>query len=170
MKRFGLLIGILGVLPLCAAVFNTPGDKMFARYFQSETDRLAADSLADVETLEDWNARKDGYRREMHEMLGLDPTPKRTPLKATITGKVEHEDFEVWKLHYQSIPRLYVTANLYVPKGLKKPAPAILYVCGHGRVKKGGVSDGNKVHYQHHGIWFARHGYVCLTIDTLQLC
>ena len=169
MKRFGLLIGILGVLPLCAAVFNTPGDKMFARYFQSETDRLAADSLTDVETLEDWNARKDGYRREMHEMLGLDPMPKRTPLKATITGKVKHEDFEVWKLHYQSIPRLYVTANLYVPKGLKKPAPAILYVCGHGRVKKGGVSYGNKVHYQHHGIWFARHGYVCLTIDTLQL-
>ena len=105
MKRFGLLIGILGALPLCAAVFNTPGDKMFARYFQSETDRLAAGSLADVKTLEDWNVRKDGYRREMHEMLGLDPTPKRTPLKATITGKVEHEDFEVWKLHYQSIPR-----------------------------------------------------------------
>ncbi|MFH1269065.1 MAG: prolyl oligopeptidase family serine peptidase, partial [Planctomycetota bacterium] len=34
---------------------------------------------------------------------------------------------------------------------------------------KDGVSYGNKVHYQHHGSWFARHGYVCLTIDSLQL-
>jgi hypothetical protein len=25
------------------------------------------------------------------------------------------------------------------------------------------------VAYQHHGAWFARHGYVCLTLDTLQL-
>mgnify|MGYP003315110443 FL=1 len=47
--------------------------------------------------------------------------------------------------------------------------PAILYVCGHGRVKEGDVSYGNKVNYHHHGSWFARNGYVCLTIDTLQL-
>ena len=30
------------------------------------------------------------------------------------------------------------------PRALKKPAPTILYVCGHGRVKKDGVSYGNK--------------------------
>ena len=28
---------------------------------------------------------------------------------------------------------------------------------------------GNKTGYQHHGVWFARHGYVCLIIDTIQL-
>ena len=105
----------------------------------------------------------------MHEMLGLDPMPPRTPLKGTVTGKIQHKDFEVWKVHYQSMPHLYVTGNLYVPKGLKKPTPTILYVCGHGSVKKDGISYGNKVHYQHHGIWFARNGYVCLVIDTLQL-
>ena len=25
------------------------------------------------------------------------------------------------------------------------------------------------MHYQHHGIWFAKNGYVCLIIDTIQL-
>jgi len=154
---------------LRAAEFKTPGDKMFAAYFKAETDRLAARCMADIKTLEDWNARKDKYRVQMHEMLGLDPMPPRTPLKATVTGKIQHKEFEVWNLHYQSMPRLYVTGNLYVPKGLKKSAPTILYVCGHGRVKKGGISYGNKVHYQHHGTWFARNGYVCLVIDTLQL-
>ncbi len=152
-----------------AALFKTEGDRMFAAYFKHETDRIAAHSLKDIKTLEDWNTRKVRYRREMHEMLGLDPMPSRTPLKATVTGKLQHAEFEVWKVHFQSKPGLYVTANLYVPKNIKKPAPTILYVCGHGRVKKDGVSYGNKVHYQHHGIWFARNGYVCLVIDTLQL-
>ena len=161
--------GLFAVFPTDAALFKTPGDKMFAAYFKAEADRLAADCLNDIMTLKDWNASKDKYRRQMYEMLGLDPLPQRTPLKATVTGKIQQKDFEVWNLHYQSRPRLYVTANLYVPKGLKKPAPTILYVCGHGRVKKNGVSYGNKVHYQHHGIWFARNGYVCLVIDTLQL-
>jgi dienelactone hydrolase len=62
-----------------------------------------------------------------------------------------------------------VTGNLYLPKNLDKPAPAILYLCGHGAVKKDGVSYGNKVAYQHHGAWFAEHGYVCFIIDSLQL-
>jgi hypothetical protein len=34
---------------------------------------------------------------------------------------------------------------------------------------KDGLSFGNKTGYHHHGVWFARHGYVCLVIDTLQL-
>ena len=55
------------------------------------------------------------------------------------------------------------------PKSLAGKAPAILYVCGHSQVKKDGISYGNKVGYQHHGAWFARNGYVCLVIDTLQL-
>jgi hypothetical protein len=42
----------------------------------------------------------------------------------------------------------------------------VLYVCGHwshaGR-------DGHKTVPQHHGVWFASHGYVCLIIDTLRL-
>ncbi|HYF34411.1 MAG TPA: prolyl oligopeptidase family serine peptidase, partial [Prosthecobacter sp.] len=47
--------------------------------------------------------------------------------------------------------------------------PTILYVCGHARVEKNGVAYGNKTAYHHHGIWFARHGYVCMIIDTVEL-
>ena len=145
------------------------GDRMIAAYFQAETHKLADRSLADIHTAEDWQRHKDEYRRQLLEMLGLDPCPEKTDLKATVTGTVDHELFTVEKLHFQSRPGLYVTGNLYIPKGLKEPAPAILYVCGHGRVFKDGVSYGNKTHYQHHGGWFARHGYVCLIIDTVQL-
>lgn len=142
---------------------------MFAEYFKIETSRLADSCLDEIETLDDWNAKKDLYRKQLHEMLGLDPLPERTPLQATITGTVQHEEFEVRNLHFQSSPGLYVTGNLYVPKNLTEPAPTILYVCGHGRVKIDGIDYGNKTYYQHHGAWFARNGYVCLVIDTIQL-
>ena len=41
----------------------------------------------------------------------------------------------------------------------------MFYVCGHSNCGR----NGNKAAYQSHGIWFARHGYVCLTVDSLQL-
>ena len=140
-----------------------------AAYFAAETAKLQDACLADVNSLEDWEAKKKEYRRQLLEMLGLDPLPERTDLKATVTRRVEREDFTVENVHFQSRPGLYVTGNLWLPKKLDGPAPAVLYVCGHGRVKIDGVSYGNKANYQHHGAWLARNGYVCLTIDTLQL-
>ena len=130
---------------------------------------MNADTLANIQTAEDWNRQRETYREQLREMLGLSPLPKRTDLLATITGREEHPEFYVEKLHYQSLPGLYVGANLYVPKQRGGRVPAILYVCGHGRVFEDGESMGNKTHYQHHGAWFARNGYVCLTIDTIQL-
>lgn len=151
------------------ALDTTRGNAMIAEYFAQETDRLRRSCLAEIKTTENWTTQRHGYRRELFEMLGLDPLPERTELKPVVTGKVEHDEFTVENLHFQSRPGLYVTGNLYVPKKVEGKLPTILYVCGHGRVKKDGVSFGNKVHYQHHGGWFARNGYVCLTIDTLQL-
>ncbi|HEX7447490.1 MAG TPA: prolyl oligopeptidase family serine peptidase [Pirellulales bacterium] len=144
-------------------------DAALAGYFRAQTAELADRCLADIHSLEDWTSRREEYRRQLAEMLGLDPMPERTDLKPVITGRHETEWFTVENLHFQSRPGLYVTGNLYLPKGLDKPAPAVLYVCGHGMVKKDGISYGNKTHYQHHGGWFARNGYVCLTIDTVQL-
>jgi len=148
---------------------TSPSDLMLAEYFRAETAKLGDGCLADIKTFDDWKTKREVYRKQLFEMLGLDPLPEKTDLKPVITGKVEHEEFTVEKIYYQSRPGLYVTGNLYIPKGLEKPAPTILYVCGHGGVKKDGISYGNKVRYQHHAAWFARHGYVCFTIDTLQL-
>lgn len=151
------------------AIDTARGDRMLTNYFRNETRALSQACLADVHTLADWESRRLEYRRQLQEMLGLDPWPERTPLHPVVTGVVDHEDFRVEKLHFESRPGLYVTGNLYVPKNLAGPAPTILYVCGHARVKDNDVSLGNKTGYQHHGAWFARNGYVCLAIDTIQL-
>jgi dienelactone hydrolase len=105
-------------------------------------------------------------QQEYLDMLGLWPLPEKTPLKATGTGTLERDGVVIEKLHFQSRPGLYVTANLYRPKAAPaKKLPAILYVCGHS----GRGWDGNKTAFQDHGMWFARNGYVCLIVDTLQL-
>ena len=151
------------------AIGTSPADRMLAEYFRTETAKLRDRCLSDIKTLDDWKTKREVYRKQLFEMLSLEPLPEKTELSPVITGKFEGDAFTVEKIHYQSRPGLYVTANFYIPKGLEKPAPAILYVCGHGRIKKNGISYGNKARYQHHAAWFARHGYVCFIIDTLQL-
>ena len=169
-----LMVFTASALPFVSVAATLPskpvrGDQGLAEYFKTETAALSNHALADIKTLDDWKAKKGEYRQQLFEMLSLAPLPDRTALKPVVTHKIEHELFSVENLHFQSMPGLYVTANLYVPKKLDKPAPAILYLCGHARVATNGVSYGNKTAYEHHATWFARNGYVCLVIDTIEL-
>jgi dienelactone hydrolase len=141
---------------------------MLDAYFRAETTKLTNRCLSDIHTLADWQSKRPEYRRQLAEMLGLWPEPPRTDLKPVITGTLDHGDFIVEKLHFQSRPGLYVTANLFRPNTAEGKLPAILYVCGHSPAKKDGVAYGNKTAYQHHAAWFARNGYVCLVPDTLE--
>ena len=167
-----LVVALLWPVPVRTASADTnwtPGDKMLADYFRAETARVSARCLTDLKRLEDWTSQREKHQRQLLEMLGLWPVPQKTDLKPVVTGKAEADSFVVERLYFQSLPGLYVTANLYLPKNPVRPAAAILYVCGHGPVIRNGVSYGNKVSYQHHGAWFAQNGYVCLILDTLQL-
>ncbi|HEY1860032.1 MAG TPA: CocE/NonD family hydrolase [Gemmataceae bacterium] len=145
------------------------GDRQLEAYFRRETQVVADACLADVATKAEWERKRPELRRQFLEMMGLWPLPARTDLRPVVTGKLDAGLFTVEKLHFQSSPGLYVTANFYLPKDLSKPAPAILYQCGHSQVLVDKVSYGNKIAYQHHGIQFAEHGYACLVVDTLQL-
>lgn len=145
------------------------GDRLRDAYFRREVQRIADASLADVKTRDDWHKQLPERRRQFLDMLGLWPLPPRTDLHAAVTGKIETDAFTVEKLHFQSLPGLYVTANLYLPKKAAFPVPAVLYLCGHSPVVVDKVPYGNKVFYQHHAAWYASNGYVCLVLDTLQL-
>ena len=92
------------------------GDRMIAEYFRIETAKLREACLSDIHSADDWHAKKPEYRRQLLDMLGLEPLPERTELQPVVTGKTEHDEFTVERLHFQSRPGLYVTGNLYVPK------------------------------------------------------
>lgn len=165
-----LVLGFL--VPVIAGGLAARGEeppRPLGEYFKAETARISEHPLLDIDSAEAWTQRRPELKRQLLEMLGLDPMPERTDLRAEVKGVVERPDFVIEKVLFQSSPGLYVTANLYRPKKVDKPLPAILYVCGHADVKKDGVIYGNKAHYQHHAAWFAANGYVCLVVDTLQL-
>jgi len=158
---------------------DAPGDERIQAYLSQEAARLESTFQDDLAFAGDVAARRQEWKQQYLEMLGLWPLPEKTALQATITGSFEGDGFAVDNLHYQSMPGLYVTANLYRPTTAARAAaataraaadkrerlPAILYVCGHS----GRGRNGNKTAFQSHGIWFAKHGYVCLVVDTLQL-
>src|SRR5262249_36154428 len=132
-----------GIRPALAGAAEPPSaDEMIRKYLASETKRLSAKFLEGATTKAEWEKIKPRLKREFLAMLGLDPLPEKTPLKAAITGTLEAGAVTIDALHYQSKPGLYVTANLYKPKVIAKDSklPAILYVCGHS----GRGRDGNK--------------------------
>jgi dienelactone hydrolase len=146
---------------------ESPGDPMIQQYLRQETMAVETGFPGAVESVAEWNEQRSVLLEEYYDMLGLWPLPEKTPLHATITGTVERDGYVVENLHYQSRPGLYVTANLYRPARIAPGArlPTVLYVCGHSARGR----DGNKTAYQSRGIWFARHGYICLVLDTLQM-
>ena len=169
---FGLVVALSLIgSPLLAQFYGEPdlghpGDRAVQAYLAAEAEQLDAKHVENTKSLADWTSQRDRWREEYFYMLGLSPMPEKTPLNATITGKYEGEGYVVDLLHFQSLPGLYVTGNLYRPKNVPQGErlPTILYVCGHSNRGR----DGNKTAYQSHGIWFARHGYVCLILDSLQ--
>src|SRR2546427_5068552 len=76
---------------------------------------MSSQCLSDIRTLDDWKKQRPELRRQLLEMLGLDPLPARTALKAQITGRLERDAYRIEKLVFQSLPGLYVTGNFYVP-------------------------------------------------------
>ncbi len=132
-------------------------------YLGKAASDITNNSLSTIKNLQDWEAVRDQRQKEFLEMMGLQGkqfTAKRPPLNVTKTGVIKKEGYRIEKLYYESLPGLFVPANLYIPEGIKKPVPAILYVCGHAHTQKH--------HYQAHAKSFAKNGFVCLIIETIQ--
>ena len=133
------------------------------QFLKETAASISSQPLPGVHTLESWNQRRPELRRQLLYMLGLEPMPKRTPLRAEITGTLERPNYRIEKIVFQSLPGLYVTANLYIPHQRSGPLPAVLYACGHSPHPKGAKWD-----YQNRAIWFASNGFAVFVLDTLE--
>jgi cephalosporin-C deacetylase-like acetyl esterase len=100
--------------------------------------------------------RQKSVVAELWKMLG-GPLDK-TPLNARLTGTIDRPGYRIEKVTFESRPRLYVTANLYVPSGTGR-RPAILGPLGHSGNGKAWPS------YQKLFSNLARKGYVVLAYD-----
>jgi cephalosporin-C deacetylase-like acetyl esterase len=159
-----IIIGSSCLIAGCSAE-RQPGSETnnIRNYLIQKAAAISDSSLAMIKTIDDWQNIRNRRYDELAEMLGVEELlhkGTRTPLNVKITGTVQEKGYHIEKLYYESLPGLYVRANLYIPDNQKGQMPAILYVCGH--------SPTQKVHYQAHPRKFASLGFVCLIIETIQ--
>src|SRR5574340_209496 len=157
------------VLFVCAAAFAQSDESSWRRmqeskkqvvaFLEREAQSITDRAAAEIATRESWEKVRVQRLEQMRDMLGLLPWPKRTPLNVRITGKLDRGSYTVEKIAFESLPKIYVTANQYVPKQRSGSVPGIIYVCGHS-----GKQAGAKAVYQRHGISFAKNGYVAFIL------
>jgi cephalosporin-C deacetylase-like acetyl esterase len=86
--------------------------------------------------------------------------PERTPLNPKVVGKQSRDGYHIEKVIFESQPRHYVTAVLYLPD-TKPPYPGVLIPCGHSANGKAYES------YQRAGILLAKNGMAALCYDPI---
>jgi cephalosporin-C deacetylase-like acetyl esterase len=120
-------------------------------YFDERAKRVAATT--------EWAAYKQKFRQAFVSALG--GFPERTPLHPSVTGVIERDGYRIEKVVFESQPKFFVTANLYVPTTSKGPYPAILFPLGH--------ESGGKSHFAWQIVIsnLARRGFVLLAWDPI---
>jgi X-Pro dipeptidyl-peptidase (S15 family) len=117
-----------------------------------------ARAKADMASSEDVVERGRMIRQAFLDSLGGLPE-LHGPVNAQVTGTVPRDGYRIEKVIYESAPQVHVTSLLYVPEHLDGPAPAVLFVCGHGREAKAYPE------YQRVCHDLARNGFVVLAVD-----
>jgi dienelactone hydrolase len=105
------------------------------------------------------------YQKRPHEKFidAIGGLPERTPLNPQVTGVVQRDGYRVEKIIFESQPKHYVTALLFMPDAdkFKPPYPGVLVPCGH--------SDNGKAYeaYQTMGAFLALNGMAGLVFDPI---
>ncbi|MCR4412294.1 MAG: acetylxylan esterase [Thermoguttaceae bacterium] len=81
---------------------------------------------------DEWLGRRDRLRRDVLGMLGIDDlVPPKWDLKIRPKGTIRRDGYRIEKLTFESYPGMAVPALVYVPEGLRGPAPGIVSIAGH---------------------------------------
>ncbi len=167
------------VVVLLATVVSTFGEEL--RVLPTDIDGAPARATLERYLLrqvdEAWTRWQDQYekletpaqitayqkRRKAFFVDAVGGLPERTPLKPRITGVVQRKGFRVEKVIFESQPRHYVTAGLFLPDPTryKPPYPGVLVPCGHSA--NGKASDA----YQRASALLALNGMAALLYDPI---
>ncbi len=151
MKRF--LLAILLAAPAAAQDSLLKWMDGIAQRQLAHRDRIIA-GIVDTRAAE---ARKTAVRAKILELLGGLPTYDG-PLNARVTGTIEQPGYTIEKIIFDSLPRIFVTANLYRPNAPGR-YPGVLLPMGHWEEGKPAA--------QRIAANLARKGFVVLAYDPV---
>jgi len=149
----------LAVLP--AKLDATASSEMMHTYLMQEVHRALDRRLVEYENLQT-PEQLDAYQKRQREFFvsALGGFPQRTPLSARVVGKEPRDGYRIEKIIFESRPRHFVTAVLYLPDA-EPPYPGVLFPCGHSN--NGKASEA----YQRGSIFLARSGMAALCYDPI---
>ena len=98
---------------------------------------------------------RDELRIRYKAILG--DFPEKQALNAKVLKISQEQGFRVEEIIFESLPKRYVTANLYLPEG-KGPFPASFELCGHGLAGKLGSAE---------AVLMALNGIAVLVVDPI---
>lgn len=130
---------------------------------QAHFDRVVSERhrtlFEGIDSVAKWEQRKPQARAELIKMLWHGMQLPHAPPKAELVHREEHAAYTIENIVLETAPKLYSTANLYLPRGGSKPYPVVLYQCGHA----------NKNYFKKHGAWFAQNGIAMLVLDNIEM-
>lgn len=144
-------------------VYDRP-DMMMRSWYASNMDKAKQRWFERFERLSEPSEVKRYQKRQLDFILDrLDLPTQRDPLNAKTTGTLDRGIFRVEKIVFESQPKFYVSAALFLPpqSKFKPPYPAVVVACGH--------SDNGKAAqtYQRACILGAMNGLAMLIVDPI---
>jgi cephalosporin-C deacetylase-like acetyl esterase len=151
----------IALLPPFLEAEGDPSDpflKWMNRIAQEQLTRREHE-ISKIKTRGDAERRKQYVRAKLLEILGGLPD-YHGPLNARVTGRVTNPAYTMEKVIFESLPRYYITANLYRPN---QPGryPAVLMSAGHTML---GKTENHRMAAN-----LAAKGFVALAYDPLGL-
>lgn len=123
-----------------------------------QQDDQRQERLRSIRSEQDMLRLQEELRENLLKNIGGLPQTK-TPLNPRLVGTVRQEGYRIEKVIFESLPRYYVTALVWIPEGRSGPMPAVLVPCGH--------STNGKIHYQYICQRLAKRGYVSISWDPV---
>ncbi|MGH9338943.1 MAG: alpha/beta hydrolase family protein [Acidobacteriota bacterium] len=125
------------------------------------------------ESLAEWLGQAAALRTRIWVSAGLKPLPKKSPLNPQISEPIEGDGYSVQNVALETYPGLYLTGNLYKPRGQEAhfprgqqgPFPAVL--SAHGHWKQGRLEDTELASIPGRAINLARQGYVVFSYSMI---
>src|SRR4051794_37735721 len=126
-------------------------------------ERRAREVLAAIprsDTARDADRMRGSRRHELERSLGTGRLARPPALTPKVVGTLRRPGYRIEKVIYDTLPEMRVPAHLYIPDGLDRPAPAVLFYPGHWWTDSKARPD-----FQAFCINMARLGFVVLSFD-----
>jgi hypothetical protein len=138
---------------------QNPEFEALQAHFERVVGRRTDQVFAGITSVAQWEPRKQKTRAALTKMLWHDLRLPDAPPKVTVTHTEQRPGYTIENLIIETAPKIFLTANLYIPTSGQKPYPVVLYQCGHA----------NKNLFTRHGAWFAAHGIAALVMDNIEM-